>query len=78
MSKYLPDVQGFEAQFKTPGGIIHTVNGVFFGLKAGEILGVVGESRYGKSVTMRSVLDLIPSPSGQISSGEAFFLEKTC
>lgn len=76
MSEYLLDVQGLETQFKTPDGIVHAVNGVSFGLKEGETLGVVGESGCGKSVTMHSVLGLIPSPPGKVTSGEAYFSGK--
>ena len=46
--------------------VIKAVNGVSFGLKEGETLGVVGESGCGKSVTMLSVLGLIASPPGKI------------
>ena len=73
MPDYLLDVQGLETIFKTPEGIVHAVNGVSFGLKEGETLGVVGESGCGKSVTMLSVLGLIPSPPGNIKSGSANF-----
>jgi len=73
MPDYLLDVQGLETTFKTPEGIVHAVNGVSFGLKEGETLGVVGESGCGKSVTMLSVLGLIPSPPGEIKSGSANF-----
>jgi oligopeptide transport system ATP-binding protein len=73
MSDFLLDVQGLETQFKTPEGIVHAVNGVSFTLKEGETLGVVGESGCGKSVTMLSILRLIPSPPGKITAGKAFF-----
>ncbi|MBK7317566.1 MAG: ABC transporter ATP-binding protein [Anaerolineales bacterium] len=73
MPDLLLDVRGLETQFKTPDGIVHAVNGVSFGLKEGETLGVVGESGCGKSVTMHSVLGLIPSPPGKVTAGEAFF-----
>jgi len=49
------------------------VNGVSFGLKEGETLGVVGESGCGKSVTVLSLLKLIPTPPGKIAAGEAEF-----
>lgn len=74
MPDLLLDVKGLETQFRTPDGIIHAVNGVSFVLKEGETLGVVGESGCGKSVTMLSVLGLIPSPPGKIIAGEAFFM----
>jgi oligopeptide transport system ATP-binding protein len=69
----LLDVKGLETQFKTPDGIVHAVNGVSFSLEEGETLGLVGESGCGKSVTMMSVLRLIPMPPGRIVAGEAFF-----
>jgi oligopeptide transport system ATP-binding protein len=53
--------------------VIHAVNGVSFGLAESETLGVVGESGCGKSVTMLSVLGLIPSPPGKVIAGNAFF-----
>jgi len=73
MPDLLLDVQGLETTFKTPAGVVHAVNGVSFGLKEGETLGVVGESGCGKSVTMLSVLRLIASPPGKIKEGKAFF-----
>ena len=73
MPDLLLDVQGLETTFKTPDGVVHAVNGVSFGLKEGETLGVVGESGCGKSVTMLSVLGLIPNPPGKIRAGSAHF-----
>jgi oligopeptide transport system ATP-binding protein len=74
MPDLLLDVKGLETQFKTPEGIVHAVNGVSFGLKEGETLGVVGESGCGKSVTMLSVMGLVASPPGNIAAGEALFM----
>ena len=76
MPNLLLDVEGLATQFKTPDGIVHAVNGVSFELEEGETLGVVGESGCGKSVTMLSVLGLIPSPPGKVTSGKAFFFGK--
>ncbi|MCZ2128430.1 MAG: ABC transporter ATP-binding protein [Anaerolineales bacterium] len=76
MPDFLLDVQGLETTFKTPDGTIHAVNGVSFTLKEGETLGVVGESGCGKSVTMHSMLRLIPSPPGKIVAGKALFQGK--
>jgi oligopeptide transport system ATP-binding protein len=73
MNNQILNVQGLETQFKTPEGIVHAVNGVSFSLDEGEILGVVGESGCGKSVTMLSCLKLIPSPPGKIVAGQALF-----
>src|SRR5512134_248050 len=74
MPDFILDVQGLETTFRTPAGVVHAVNGVSFNLKEGETLGVVGESGCGKSVTMLSLLRLIPTPPGKIANGKAFFL----
>ena len=66
-------VEDLVTQFNTPEGIVYAVNGVSFELKEGETLGVVGESGCGKSVTMLSILKLVPMPPGQIVRGKAFF-----
>lgn len=73
MPEPLLEVQGLETTFKTPDGIVHAVNGVSFELQEGETLGVVGESGCGKSVTMLSILGLIPTPPGKIVAGSANF-----
>jgi oligopeptide transport system ATP-binding protein len=73
MPDLLLDVQGLETQFKTSDGVVHAVNGVSFNLAEGETLGVVGESGCGKSVTMLSMLRLIPSPPGEVTAGSAVF-----
>src|SRR5574339_172781 len=73
MPDLLLDVQDLETIFRTPGGIVHAVDGVTFGLKEGETLGVVGESGCGKSVTMLSVLGLIPSPPRKVTAGKSMF-----
>lgn len=56
------DVQGLKTVFKTRAGEVHAVNDVSFDLKPGELLGVVGESGSGKSVTMMSLMGLLPIP----------------
>jgi oligopeptide transport system ATP-binding protein len=76
MPDFILDVQGLETTFKTPDGVVHAVNGVSFGLAEGETLGVVGESGCGKSVTMLSVLGLIPSPPGKVKAGKAIFAKQ--
>jgi oligopeptide transport system ATP-binding protein len=69
-------VEGLETQFKTQDGIVHAVNGVSFHLKEGETLGIVGESGCGKSVTMMSMMRLIPMPPGKVVAGKALFQGK--
>jgi len=65
------DVRGLKTVFRTRGGEIHAVNDVSFHLQRGELLGVVGESGSGKSVTMMSLLRLLPSPPADIRGGQA-------
>ncbi len=72
----LLDVQGLETHFRTREGLVHAVNGVSFNLKEGETLGIVGESGCGKSVTVMSMLRLIPSPPGRVAAGTAFYQGK--
>ncbi len=67
------DVKDLTTQFVTQDATVYAVNGVSFKLYRGEFLGVVGESGSGKSVTMMSLLRLIPMPPGEIVAGEAIF-----
>lgn len=67
------DVKNLKTRFHTQDGTVHAVNGVTFSVESGEMLGVVGESGSGKSVTMMSLLKLIPMPPGNIEEGEAVF-----
>jgi oligopeptide transport system ATP-binding protein len=67
------DVRGLKTVFRTRGGEIHAVNTVSFDLRPGELLGVVGESGSGKSVTMMSLLGLLPSPPADVRGGQVMF-----
>ena len=71
--KTLLDVQNLVTQFDTRAGTVHAVNGVNLTVNEGEILALVGESGSGKSVTVLSVMGLIPQPPGKIVTGEIFF-----
>lgn len=66
-------ISNLVTRFYTPEGVVHAVNQVSISLKAGETLGVVGESGCGKSVTMLSALRLIPDPPGKVEQGEVIF-----
>ncbi len=71
MSKLL-EVRNLQTYFKTEGGVVKAVDGVSYHLDEQEIIGVVGESGCGKSVTQLSVMQLISSP-GKIVGGEVLF-----
>jgi peptide/nickel transport system permease protein len=61
-------VRDLTVEFDGPGGPVTVVDGVSFTLRAGEVLGIVGESGCGKSVTALSLLRLLP-PNARISGG---------
>ena len=63
------EVRDLRTIFRFRGGTIWAVNGVSFSVAAGELLGVVGESGSGKSVTMMSLMKLLPMPPAEIVSG---------
>jgi oligopeptide transport system ATP-binding protein len=69
----LLEVKGLRTQFFTQDGVVNAVNGIDFHLDEGETLGVVGESGCGKSVSMLSLLRLIPQPPGKVVGGEVMF-----
>jgi len=69
----LLDVRGLVTRFATPLGPVAAVDGVDFSVARGEVLGIVGESGCGKSVTALSVLGLVPDPPGRVTGGEVRF-----
>jgi len=68
-------VRNLVTRFDTIDGIVHAVNGVSFDLEEGETLAIVGESGSGKTVTVLSMLRMIPMPPGRIESGQAILCE---
>ena len=69
----LLEIRNLSTSFRTKDGTVKAVNGVSYGVGEGDILGIVGESGSGKSVSMLSVMRLIPNPPGEISADEVFF-----
>ena len=66
-------VENLKTQFRTEGGLVKAVDGVSYYIDENEIIGIVGESGCGKSVTQLSVLQLIASPPGEIIDGKVIF-----
>jgi oligopeptide/dipeptide ABC transporter ATP-binding protein len=72
MKKPLLEVKGLKTYFYTEDGTVRAVDGVDFEVYPGEVLGLVGESGCGKSVTSLSVMRLISAP-GKVEAGEILF-----
>ena len=70
MARRLLEVNNLTTHFFTSDGVVKAVDGISYSLDEGEILGIVGESGCGKSVSALSVMRLIPNPPGEIISGE--------
>lgn len=66
MENKLLVVKDLKKYFKTPGGMLHAVDGVSFELDAGKTLGVVGESGCGKSTLGRVIIRLLDATSGEV------------
>ena len=71
MSDPLLQVENLHVDFQTYGGVVQAVRGVSFDVFSGQTLAIVGESGCGKSVTVQSLLGLIPMPPGRIHQGSA-------
>ena len=69
----LVEVKGLKTRFKVGGEWAKAVDGVSFDIYEGETLGIVGESGSGKSVSVLSLIQLIPNPPGEVSDGEIIF-----
>jgi len=69
MTAPILSVRNLKVEFATRRGILHAIDGVSFDIAKGEVLGVVGESGAGKSVTGLAVIGLI-DPPGRIAGGE--------
>ena len=69
---HLLEVKNLRTHFPTRAGLVRAVDGVSFYLDRGELLGLVGESGCGKSMTALSIMRLI-APPGKIVGGEIIF-----
>ena len=70
------EVRDLKTQFKTDSGLVKAVDGISYYIDEHEIVGLVGESGCGKSVSQLSIIQLIPVPPGQIVGGEVIFGNK--
>ena len=70
------DVRGLSVDFETIDGTLKVLRGVSFRVGEKEVVGVVGETGCGKSVTAKVLLGILPSPPARIREGEVFFLGK--
>ncbi|CAN7344173.1 ABC transporter ATP-binding protein [Peribacillus frigoritolerans] len=72
MDEPIIKVNGLRTSFRTDDGVIPVVNSIDFHVNPGEVLGIVGESGCGKSVTSLSIMGLVSSPAGKVE-GEILF-----
>ncbi len=73
MPEVLLEVKHLATEFDTDQGVARALDDISFEVKAGETLGIVGESGCGKSVTSLSIMRLLPKPAGNIVSGDVIF-----
>ncbi|HEV7390906.1 MAG TPA: ATP-binding cassette domain-containing protein [Burkholderiales bacterium] len=63
----LVKLQDLSVQFVSRDATVHAINGVSFTLERGEVLGILGESGSGKSVTLRALMRLLPARKTRLS-----------
>ena len=73
MNKKILEVKNLSVSFNTYAGEVKALRDVSFSVDRGETLAIVGESGSGKSVTVQSIIRLIPMPPGEIKGGEILF-----
>ena len=73
MSEHLLDVQNLRVSFDTYAGEVQAVRGVSFYIDKGETLAIVGESGCGKSVSIQTVMGLLPMPPARIKEGHIYY-----
>ncbi len=76
MARRLLEVNNLTTHFFTSDGVVKAVDGINYHVDEGEILGIVGESGCGKSVSALSLMRLVADPPGKIVDGEVTFEDK--
>lgn len=69
------EVRDLSVDFETIDGTLRVLDGVHFHIRRGEMIGIVGETGCGKSVTAKMILGILPSPPAKLKNGEIFLLE---
>jgi len=72
MTELLLEVRDLRVDFRLPNGVLHAVDGASFELRAGEALGIVGESGAGKTMALRALVGLLPR-AATLAGGEIVF-----
>lgn len=72
-SNNVVEIEGLKTVFFTDNGTVMSVNGVSFDIPKNKVVGVVGESGCGKSVTSLSIMQLVQAPQGQVIEGKIRF-----
>ena len=73
MNEKILEVKNLSVSFNTYAGEVKALRDISFHVNRGETLAIVGESGSGKSVTVQTVMKLIPMPPGEIKGGEILF-----
>ncbi len=71
-NELLVQIQNLRVEFDVRAGIVKAVDGVTFDIYRGQTLGVIGESGFGKSITARAILQMVPKP-GKITAGQVLY-----
>jgi len=69
-------IHNLTVHLATIDGVLKVLNGVDLEIREGEVVGIVGETGCGKSITAKTLLGILPTPSARILSGEVNFLNK--